>query len=400
MNDKTQNIPSITDLAAWMQGQDLADLHRIEAALDLLGGAPRTDKASRHRQQPDRVGPWDIHTAANGTVTWTVREETTLRERHSWCVKPLSSERAARSLRVVLLGSSAAASFGYWGEFSLATAIERKLQAAWPDRAIDVIDLACVNATWPSILETMRSAATLKPDIAVVYCGNNEAKTLEVRLNDALRPLHAAYSARWICDTPRIEDYPALLHACLDEHAATMSRATADCAREAGVKLVFVVPEFNLADWRPRERVPFHLSSAELQRWFDTVVAAERALGAGNANEALDGFESAIHTDGGLSRRSQWGKGQALLALGRIADARHALIQSRDAGVGAFADGIPQITHGMIEAMRRTFAELGIACVDRATHLTSRSTSTLRAALRQTDDHSVSNPGTKRSVSP
>jgi hypothetical protein len=364
MSDKTEGVRSISDLAAWMQGQNLADLHRIEATLDLLATATRAEKAPNGRARPGAIGPWDIHTRPDGAVEWTVRPETTLRERHSWCLKPLSSVRAGGSIRVVLLGSSAAASFGYWGEFTLATAIERKLQAAWPGRAVEVIDLACVNATWGSILDAMQCAATLDPDIAVVFCGNNEAKTLEVLLNAELRHLQSAFSARWICDAPVIANYPALLHTCLNEHVANMARATADCARQMNARLVFVVPEFNLADWQPRERVPFHLSSANAQEWYGAVCAAECVLSSGNAAEALDRFDAIIEADGGLSRRSQWGRGQALLALGRTAEARHALINARDAGVGAIADGIPQITQGMIEAMRRTFAELGIPCVD------------------------------------
>ena len=355
MSDK-----AISDLAAWIQGQDLTGLHRIEAALDLLSVAARGDDAASpaRPERPERMGPWDIHTHPDGTVEWTVREETTLRERHSWCVKPLSSRREPGRLRVVLLGSSAAASFGYWGDFSLAAAIERKLHGA------EVIDLACVNATWPSILETMRCASTLKPDVAVVFCGNNEAKTLEARLNGELRHLSAAFGARWVCDAPAVADYPALLHACLDEHVANMSRATAECARQLGAKLVCVVPGFNLADWRPRERVPFHLSSAEAHEWYGAICSAERALASGRAADALDCFDAIIEKDGGRSRRSQGGRGQALLALGRTAEAREALIRARDCGVGAIADGIPQITHAMGEGMRRTFAELGVACID------------------------------------
>src|SRR5579863_2697674 len=161
MSDDT--FPSIGEIAGWVWGQDDAGLHRLEKTLDLLATAARRDEAPAVRTRVDRMGPWDIRTLPDGGVEWTVRAATTLRERHSWCLRPLSSKRAAGSLRVALLGSSAAASFGYWGDFTLANAIQRKLQAASPERPVEVFDLACVNATWGSILDTLRCAATLHP---------------------------------------------------------------------------------------------------------------------------------------------------------------------------------------------------------------------------------------------
>ncbi|HEY6392338.1 MAG TPA: hypothetical protein VIX89_13720, partial [Bryobacteraceae bacterium] len=192
----------------------------------------------------------------------------------------------------------------------------------------------------------------------------NEAKTLEARLTNDLRQSPSAFAARWACETEAVADYPALLHACLNEHTANMARATARCARQSGVKLIFVVPEYNLADWRPRERMPFHLTGECSWNWHRLVRDAEDTLANGNARAALERFDSIIRSDGGLSRRTQWGRAQALKALGRTVEAREAFVRARDTGIGAIADGIPQITNGMAAAMRQTFGELGVPCVD------------------------------------
>ena len=355
-----------SDIAASLgrlNARDSASTHQFEMALDLLTSPPVGDGSAAPGLLPS-VGPWDICALADGVVEWRVRAHTSLRERHSWRLQTLSSKRSETTFRVILFGSSAAASFGYWGDFTLATALETKLRAALPDRAVEVIDLACVNATWPQILDTMRSAATLTPDLAVVYCGNNEAKTLEARLSTDLRRLPSAFAARWVSEANAVAGYPALLNACLREHTARMARATAECARTNGVKLVFVVPEYNLADWRPRERLPFHLSGDCSREWHRQVLDAETALTLGDANGAAQRFEAVAAFDTGQSRRVQAGRALALRELSHMDAAREAFLSARDTGIGPVADGIPQITADMVSAMRETFAELKEPCVD------------------------------------
>ncbi len=352
-------------LGQYINRANPAELHHLSMAFDLI--APAESITPSHGG--DRLGPWNIQTQPDGVVDWTIRADTSLRERHSWYLQSLSSRRMPGTFRVVLLGSSAAASFGYWGEFTLASILQRKLTSVCHQRSIEVIDLACVNATLPQITEILKRSLTLSPDLAVVYCGNNEGKTLEARLAGGARDCPSDFAARWACEQPDVTSYARLLNTSLDDHTASMARKMVGTARHHGLQLVFVIPEYNLADWRPRERMPFCLSEEDCLRWMVLVRQAEDELANGQAAAALTHLDSALQIDKRMSRRTQWLRGQALQATGQTELARESFVQARDTGIGAIADGIPQITKGMIDTLRRTLNELAVPYVDLPTLL-------------------------------
>jgi hypothetical protein len=356
-------IESAASTAAFERAADailtLDDRRRDELRLSL-------EREARAEPPPRREpGVWKISRDASGEVRWDVRSGVPLRERHSWKAVPLSSRKGVGVKRVVLLGSSSAASFGYCETFSLAHAIERKLNAAAGTERFEVIDLACVNALWTHGTDMLRQAASLDPDVAIFYCGNNEAKSLLGRLQAGqLRGLPSAADATF-SETFAMPERSALLHRCLEELVDALATQTVEEARRLGMDVAFLIPEYNLRDWQGLERIPVHLSGPSLQEWGTAVTAGKDALTRGDASEALQQFDRAIALDGAFCQRPLFGRARALTALGAPArEQTHAYTAARDAGIGLFLRGTPQVTQGVIETLRTRLDALNAPYVD------------------------------------
>ena len=358
MNQTPLLLPHLQRLAESVSSLDDEALFALRLTLESLTpseGAP----------PPRSPGVWEIDRDAAGVVHWRVRPRLTLRERFSWRTVPLSSERPSGVVRLVLVGSSAAASFGYWEDFSIARAIERKLNVAAGEPRFEVIDLASINGLWEGATATLEHAATLRPDMAIFYCGNNEAKSLLGRLSAGkLAPLSSATAAAFP-EALAPEERAAAMHACLGELFDHLVTKSVGVARSIDVETVFVIPEFNLADWQGPERIPLDLGGDRLDRWWRAVTEGESLLAAGCGAEALARFEEAARIDAGGCQRSLFGRARALALSGASPeDLREAYVAARDAGMGPFLRGVPQVTEGVVDTLRRRFGEMGVPFVD------------------------------------
>ncbi len=199
--------------------------------------------------------------------------------------------------RVCLFGESAAAGYLYAPHLTPARVLEHQLRAAggleW-----EVVDLARTNETLAGLEATFAAARRLAPDVAVIFTGNNWnlLETSEVS------PYHPTAGGR--------QEYGATLSEGgvmgVAELAARrrMQRAAAALARiadrAAGLRVVLVVPEVNLADWEARQPPPW-LPAGGNRRWHGIYGAAVGALGAGDAPEARRLAEQLLDLDDGVT---------------------------------------------------------------------------------------------------
>ncbi|WP_148289735.1 hypothetical protein [Ideonella sp. B508-1] len=160
------------------------------------------------------------------------------------------------TIRLLLIGESAAGSFGYWGSFNLATEIQRQLSLALGRQDIEVIDLSCVNASWYDCNEILNASITLDPDGVIFYAGNNEIKGLlqYLQCGQTLFDDSALLAARWAwLSAGEAVASSSLLHS-LTVHCEKLLQETISIARGYEVPLLYVVPGLNMLDWRPLER--------------------------------------------------------------------------------------------------------------------------------------------------
>jgi hypothetical protein len=262
--------------------------------------------------------------------------------------------------RIAWLGESVARGFFFDPVYAPAHVLEQQLAAL--DAPVEVIDLAQSNCDPWWLAQLAASAVQLEPDAVVVFAGNNW------RLGE----LTAASPEPFVVDGALIEAEHGFAHILerqhrkLDALAAQIVGRLADVTIDAGIPLVLVIPEINVADWvncpAGTLDVP-PLPAADGQRWIDAYRDARRALDQHAYADAEQHIRRAIALDGGTASASLDLLGQALRGQGRRdEEAYRTLRQSRD--VIDDTRVVPSVFANVADTIRRVGAERGAHIVD------------------------------------
>ncbi len=274
---------------------------------------------------------------AAGEIVWTRPPRLPLGD-HYATAPELRSRRGGRPRRIAFFGESAAAGYLHAPHRTPAGVLAAQLRAVAGE--MEVIDLARTNETLAPLVETVRAAMQLSPDLLVIYAGNNWSllETPELspyppsvrgrqRLAETLRDggaLGPAQRAR--------ERLAGLAGAALAEIAEIAEIAAAGGgggAAAAGVPVVLVVPEVNLADWETRQP-PIWLPGGGTARWYAALESARMALAAGRFAAAEAAAWTMVELDGGSGPVPFRLLAAALRGQGRDAAARDACISEVD----------------------------------------------------------------------
>ncbi len=365
MKSKQNNINSIQNLI----DSSPEEQHSFREFMAMSNPVPK--KEGDHYGE-GQYAIWNIKKDDQGESLWEVKEHLSLREKHSWKIQTLSSKRAnPNSIRIVLFGGSAAASFGYWGDFSLAKGIEHALNSSG-NETYEVIDLSCVNALWDHCIETFKHSLSLKPDKAIFFTGNNEAKSLLARLRARELSHLPSASAALFYETIDDEDTLPLLNKCYEEHMAFEAERSIQLAKKSNVELSFVIPEFNLRDWEGPEKLPYQMSGEKLNEWWKIMNSASQDLENEDYESALVQFEKLSKLDRKTCQKPIFGKAKTLQALGKYTEAKTAFIAARDSGLAPFVRGNPQITTGAKTVLQTIYKKHNISYVDLADLLNTK----------------------------
>jgi len=260
--------------------------------------------------------------------------------------------------RVVFLGESVARGFFFSPLYGPAMVLEHQLVESGDK--VEVVDLAQSNCGSWWLTEMARAACVLQPDAFIVFAGNNwRAKPLggdsvEAFSDGALLTEDGGVAA--LMDRQRAR-------AC--DIATETVRELARIARNAGVPLIFVVPEINLADWISCPAgtldVPL-MSSDHATRWVTAFGDAKRMLEAENFIDAERYALEAIALDGGASSCSLELLARIRLEQSNSRDASSTLRQSRD--VSDDMRVLPGIFEAVADTIRRVGREENITIVD------------------------------------
>ena len=224
-----------------------------------------------------RVGTWEAADDANGRSF--VRAETG----DPWFFWANMQRIPPKGLRrrIVLLGESVARGLLYDPQFNPALALQAMMNAACGASEIEVIDLARTDLSHKSLQNLINSALHLEPDALVVFSGNNWhpfANPSNDELLDMASALREAGSWRAIRE---------LSECTLVAQATKTLRALGKIVYERRIPVVFVLPEFNLADWRTEYDCPPLLNSNDTAAWLSARGEAEELL-KGNQWEKAD----------------------------------------------------------------------------------------------------------------
>jgi len=265
------SLKSFADrIARFASAGDATELTRMLRLSGLMGGT--ASEVVTSPQHPDHLGIWE-RKIENGKVCF-VRRMDTIDEWH-FCANLGRIEAKGVKQRVVFLGESVARGYLYDPEFTPALALEQILQSQLGEHEIEVIDLARTNLSY-EVREWAIGALQLEPDVAIIFAGNNWGVSTP-RFAD-IAEIDEALAKEGMAGAKRISDEQ------IARHARQVVCDIATAYEQKGVPLVWIIPEFNLGDWRePILNAP-HLAEGLNREWLSVLAQAQSAL----ANDEID----------------------------------------------------------------------------------------------------------------
>jgi predicted Zn-dependent protease len=233
------------------------------------------------------------------------------------------------SLRVAVLGESAA--YGYPDPaFGFPRMLEATLEHQYPERQVEVINAALSGVSATVLLESLRDVLRMRPDVVVLYTGNNEfigpfgagtpgqdslPPAWRVRLQVLASRLRLTQWVRPAQDDPTTDTSNPMASQSLSPDdprvAATEARyqatlrAMIEAAAAEGIPVVLCTVAVNERGWAPfgsahRVNLDASAQAAWQQAWADGEAAwaagdAAGALAAWQRAEALDDAPATLH---------------------------------------------------------------------------------------------------------
>ena len=238
-------------------------------------------------QQSRHIGIWERKTE-NGQTSFVRRLEA-MDTWHLWANIGRIEAKGSK-LRVVLIGESVARGYLYDPSFTPAMALQLILDEHFGKDQIEVIDLARTSLGY-ELKGLALAALQLQPDIAIIFAGNNWGFS-QPAFTD-ISEIDQAIEAEGIAGLKRVcDEY-------IERTVRTMATEIAAEYKNKNVPLIWMVPEFNLADWRqPFTNAPYLPDNRNLE-WIESLKEAQQALREGDVARAEQLAARAVELDQG-----------------------------------------------------------------------------------------------------
>jgi hypothetical protein len=265
------NHPHFRDLAGRLaQLFESNDGERIFRLVTHLsdGAAPLTEEPSDTAPGKLRVGTWEATDDLDGRSFVRVNAGDSW---HLWANVQKIPPKGARR-RIVLLGESVARGHLFDPHFTIALALQQMMDAVCGPDDVEVVDLARTDLLHEQLHELTTQALHLEPDALVIFSGNNWYPLF--RPSDA-HLLDMAYAFRETGSWRGVKD---TCESFLIANTKRTLRVLEKIVRERDIPIVFVLPEFNLADWITECDCPPLLTSEQTEAWLRARCEAEQLL--------------------------------------------------------------------------------------------------------------------------
>jgi len=231
-------------------------------------------------------------------------------------------EPKGKKLRIVLIGESVTRGYLYDPQFTPAMALDLMLQSQLGNDAVEVIDLARIDLGF-EVTDLAISALLLEPDAVVIFAGNNwvtaYSKTTDLPYLDAA--LREQGIAGW-------KDF---FEKKLAGNVHTLVTDVGSAYKDKNVPLLWIIPEFNLGDWRDSTTSVPHLLHGTTAEWIANWEGAHRALRENDLSAASELAGEMVQLDQGVSVAGLYVLAECSKRLGNLDLARHYLESARDA---------------------------------------------------------------------
>jgi hypothetical protein len=277
------------------------------------------------RSSANRIGIWEQKSESG--KSYYVRSKDMAGEWSSWAsVGRIDLKKSKR--RVVLIGESVARGYLYDPLFTPAIVLEKVLQRQLGRDSIDVIDLARTNLEG-DFDQLAIAASELDPDAVVIFAGNNW-RHLHGNNNDPK-------NIREIVATLLEQGGPGLKRLTerkLEREIRIRMERISTFYKTKGVPVLWVVPEFNLGDWRDPDIQAPYLKGEANQEWVGCQYDARRALQIGEIEKAAELAGRMIGLDEGASPVGLYILAECSQYLSETNAVREYLELARDATLG------------------------------------------------------------------
>lgn len=266
-------------------------------------------------------------------------------------------EKSTDKLRVAYLGESVARGFLYDPQYTPAEVLEKMLESRLGEGRVDVVDLARTNLGL-EIRELALQALQLEPDVAVVFAGNNWNFPFPLKPEE-MAPMDSVLRQEGLIGAQRF------IEQRLANTVEGVLRDVSSRYRERGVPLIWMVPEFNLDDWRdPLSNAP-QIDSASHREWLEERRQAEEAMEAGDFERAEKHAERMVELDDELTCTGLYILAECRRQRGDTEGQRRCLETARDAlpWVPSRTTS-PRTPAAARETVHRVAAELGDPVLD------------------------------------
>lgn len=247
-------------------------------------------KLSRH------IGIWERRTE-NGKTSFVRRIET-MEQWHFWANVGRIEAKGSK-LRVLFIGESVARGYLYDPGFTPALALQMILEEQFGKDQIEVIDLARTNLAF-ELRELSLAALQLEPDIAIIFAGNNWDKKTSLPTFADIAEMDKAIATDGMVGVKRVSDQ------YISRTAKTIVSEITTEYKSSGIPLIWIIPEFNLADWRePFTNAPY-LPDNLNREWITVMKEARKALNEGDPVRAEELAARAVEIDQGVCAASYY----------------------------------------------------------------------------------------------
>ncbi len=290
-------------LAETLQDQPSVEYSRIE-----LGDDRTLDVGIWRRQGRDANAPF--------TRRMDRRDEWS-----SWAdVEKLQPKRS--KWRIILLGESVARGFLYDPQFNPAMAVSAMLKAQLGSKNVDVVDLAKSNLSLYELKTCVGQSLALAPDLLVIFAGNNWRPQLTTRDIPYVQS---------ILERDGVPGMKAFLDEARRRTVSSLVAQVSQVLNSRGTKVIWVVPEFNLADWAdPPANAP-QLPQQRNQQWHVLDERTTQALRKGDFSLASQLGKKMTELDGNTSAVPLRVLAECCKSAGDLEGTRQYLELSRDA---------------------------------------------------------------------
>lgn len=306
-------------------GARITSMLRLGGFLGSAADESRTKHKSGSRDMvqaanSNHIGIWE-RKVENGKTCFVRRLEM-MHEWQQWA-NIGRIEAKGEKLRVVFIGESVARGFLYDPLFSSAIALQMILDAQFGAGNVEVVDLARSNLSY-EVKELAISALQLEPDIAIIFASNNWW-SLSYPLPGEIAGMDEGQPATGIPEVKR------LCETRIAQNATQVVRDIASEYERRGVPLVWIIPEFNLADWHDAKTNAPHLAGDLNREWLELRLAAESALRDSDIAKAEKLAARMIEIDEGVCVTGLYLLAECKQRSGNLDAARKYLEAARDA---------------------------------------------------------------------